>query len=97
MRGKTGIYRFRLFVAGDAPNSEQAIANLDVICRAHLANRHEVEIVDVLRQPGRALEDNIIMTPTLVKLAPGPLQRIVGTLSYTQPVMECIGLHERAA
>lgn len=97
MRAKTGTYRFRLFVAGEAPNSLQAIANLDAICRGHLANRHEVEIVDVLRQPGRALENNVLMTPTLVMLAPGPVRRIVGTLSNTQPVLTCLGLHDRAA
>lgn len=90
-------YRFRLYVAGDAQNSAQAMTNLASLCRTHLANRHEIEIVDVLREPRRALEDNVMMTPTLVMLAPGPVRRIVGTLSNTQPVLECLGLQDRAA
>lgn len=90
-------FKFRLYVAGDAPNSAQAVTNLTAICRAHLANRYEIEIVDVLREPKRALQDKIMMTPTLVRLVPGPVHRIVGTLSQTQPVLQCLGLQDLAA
>ena len=87
------LFRFRLYVAGDAPNSAQAIANLSALCRMHLPDRHQIEIVDVFREPKRALADGIFMTPTLVKLAPSPApRRIVGTLSQTQPVLQALGL-----
>jgi circadian clock protein KaiB len=90
-------FKFRLYVAGEAQNSSQALANLNALCRTHLAGRHEIEIVDVFREPKRALADGIFMTPTLVKLAPSPApQRIVGTLSQTQPVLQALGL-ERIA
>jgi circadian clock protein KaiB len=85
-------FRFRLYVAGDAHNSTQALANLHALCRAHLAKRHHIEIVNVFREPDRALADGIFMTPTLVKLAPAPGQRIVGTLSQTQPLLSALGL-----
>jgi hypothetical protein len=32
------------------------------------------------------------MTPTLVKHAPGPAQRIVGTLSHPEIVLQALGL-----
>ncbi|MEP6885361.1 MAG: circadian clock KaiB family protein [Gammaproteobacteria bacterium] len=85
-------FKFRLYVAADTQNSAQAIANLKALCRAHLAGRHEIEVVDVFRDPQLALSDGIRMTPTLVKLAPGPELRIVGTLSHTQRVLETLGL-----
>jgi circadian clock protein KaiB len=85
-------YRFRLYVAGDAQNSVQAVANLNALCREHLPNRHTIEIVDVFRQPERALTDSIFMTPTLVKLGPLPVQRIIGTLNQTQTVLDALGL-----
>jgi circadian clock protein KaiB len=86
-------YKFRLYVAGDAENSAQAMANLNAICRTQLLGRHDIEIVNVFREPKRALADGIFMTPTLVKLAPSPPpQRIVGTLSQTQPVLQALGL-----
>jgi circadian clock protein KaiB len=91
------VFKFRLYVAGDAQNSAQAIANLTALCRAHLPDRHEIEIVNVIRDPNRALADRILMTPTLVKLAPSPARRIVGTLSQTQPVLKALGLETFAA
>ena len=86
------VYKFRLYVAGDALNSAQALANLSVLCRTYLPDRHEIEVVDVFREPKRALTDGILMTPTLVKLAPPPARRIVGTLSRTQTVLQALGL-----
>jgi circadian clock protein KaiB len=85
-------YRFRLYVAGDAQNSSQAVFNLEAICRTHLADRYGIEVVDVFREPKRALADGILMTPTLVKLAPSPPRKIVGTLSQTEPVLRALGL-----
>lgn len=89
---KRPLFKFRLYVAGDAPNSAQALANLRSLCRAHLPNRHEIELVDVFREPKRTLADGIFMTPTLVKLAPTPVRRIVGTLIQTQTVLQALGM-----
>ena len=91
------MFKFRLFVAGGTQNSAQAVANLNAICRAHLPDRHDIEVVDVLREPKRALADGILMTPTLVRLAPSPVERIIGTLSQTQTVLRALGLEALAA
>lgn len=85
-------FKFRLYIAGDTQNSAQATANLIALCNMHLAERHEIEIVDVFREPKRALADGILMTPTLVKLVPSPARRIVGTLRHWQPVLLALGL-----
>jgi circadian clock protein KaiB len=90
-------FKFRLFVAAGTLNSIQAIANLNALCRSRLAGRHEIEVVDVFREPQRALAEGIRMTPTLLKLAPTPTKRIVGTLSQTQRVLETLGLEPGAA
>jgi circadian clock protein KaiB len=86
------LFKFRLYVATGTLNSTQAMANLNSLCRAHLAGRHEIEVVDVFREPQRALAEEIRMTPTLLKLAPLPARRIVGSLSQTQRVLEALGL-----
>ncbi|MFA7281983.1 MAG: circadian clock KaiB family protein [Sterolibacterium sp.] len=86
------LFKFCLYVADDAPNSVQAIANLAAFCKAHLPDRYEIEIVDVYREPKRALTEGIFMTPTLVVLTPPPVRRIVGTLSHTQTVLLALGL-----
>jgi circadian clock protein KaiB len=89
---RSAIYSFRLYIAGDTVNSTQAVANLSALCRTYLPERHKIEIVDVFREPQRALEERILMTPTLLKLGPSPAGRIIGTLSQTQLVLQALGL-----
>jgi len=91
------IFRFRLFVADGTLNSAQAVANLRAICDRYLPGQHKIELVSVFKEPDRAMEDRIFLTPTLVKLAPGPVERIVGTLSQTSLVLQLLGLEELAA
>jgi circadian clock protein KaiB len=94
---RPAIFKFRLYIAGDTENSVQALANLSVLCETRLPNRFEIDVVDVLREPTRALSDSVFMTPTLVKLAPSPVQRIVGTLSDSGRVLQVLGLRTLAA
>lgn len=79
--------RLRLYVSGNAPNSARAIVNAKALCQAHFPSTHELEIVDILTQPERALRDGIIVSPTLLKTAPAPVARVVGDLSDTARVL----------
>ena len=83
--------RLRLYVAGNAPNSLSAIANAKAICAEHFASKYELEIVDLLEEPERALADRIIVTPTLLKLLPLPAQRLIGTLADRAAVLNALG------
>lgn len=76
-----GTFRFRLYVAGLSPSGGRALENLRAFCDRHLGARPAVEVVDVARNARLALSDGVIVTPTLVRLAPAPLQKIVGDLS----------------
>jgi circadian clock protein KaiB len=89
---RRSTYKFRLYVADDTINSAQATANLHALCKTHLPGRHEIDIVDVFKDPQRAILEGIRMTPTLLRLAPLPIRRIVGTLVDTQRVLETLGL-----
>jgi len=90
------FHRFRLYVAGTATNSTQALGNLTALCESHLAGRHAIEEVDVFLDPRRALADGIFMTPTLVRLEPPPMRTIVGNLSRTPEVLAALGLADGA-
>ena len=85
-------FKFRLYVAGDGPNSAQAIANLNALCLEHLPERHEIEIVDVFREPKRAEDDRVVLTPTLIKLSPAPIRTVVGCLSQLNPALLALDL-----
>jgi circadian clock protein KaiB len=82
-----------LYVAGTAPNSVKAIANLEAICRRHLKDRYKLEIVDVCEHPRRALADGVLVTPSLSKVSPAPAANVIGNLSDTGSVLAALGLH----
>jgi circadian clock protein KaiB len=86
------MFRFRLYVAADSLNSTQAASNLNALCKAHLAGHHEIEVVDVFKEPARAIAEGIRMTPTLLKLTPAPARRIIGTLVDLDRVLQTLGL-----
>jgi circadian clock protein KaiB len=90
-------FKFRLYVADHTPNSALALTNLTALCRVYLPNRYEIEIVDVLRNPERAVADKIFMTPTLVKLGPSPVVHVVGTLSQLRETLKALGLEALSA
>jgi circadian clock protein KaiB len=87
----------RLYVAGGAPNSLQAIANLEAICREHLKDGHRLEIVDVLEDPRRAMAEGVLVTPSLAKLSPLPAANVVGNLSDKAKVLLALGIKRAAA
>jgi circadian clock protein KaiB len=82
----------RLYIAGRAPNSVKAIANLEAICRDHLKDAYKLEIVDVCEHPRRALDDGVLVTPSLAKLSPSPSANVIGNLSDTSSVLAALGL-----
>lgn len=85
-------YKFRLYIAGDAPNSNIAKFNLDDIASNLLEDKCEIEIIDVLKNPERALIDQILVTPTLIRLFPLPEKRIIGNLNEKETVIHTLGL-----
>jgi circadian clock protein KaiB len=92
-RGKsTTVVILRLYIAGGAPNSVQAIANLEAICREYLKGGHRLEVVDVLEHPRRAMAEGVLVTPSLTKLTPLPAVNLVGNLSDTAKVLLALGL-----
>ena len=91
-RGNNKTLRLRLYVAGGAPNSVRAIANLAAICREHLQSAFKLEIVDVLQFPLRALADGVLVTPHLAKLSPSPAAKVVGNLSDRGSVLDALGI-----
>jgi len=75
------VVRLRLYVAGEAPNSLRALANLRAAIAELPEHRVHLELIDVLRDPETGLRDGVLMTPMLVRLAPAPQRRILGNLS----------------
>lgn len=86
--------QLRLYVAGNAPNSQLARQNLRAMLESRAPDSYELEVIDCLVHPARTLEDGIIVTPTLLKVEPKPEARIIGTLGNSTNVRAAIGLDE---
>jgi circadian clock protein KaiB len=87
----TTVVVMRLYVAGTAPNSVKAIANLQAICGRYLQDGYKLEIVDVCEHPRRALADGVLVTPSLAKVSPAPASNVIGNLSDTRSVLAALG------
>lgn len=83
-------FLLKLYVTGKTPRSERAIFNLKEICENELAGNYKLQVIDVLESPQLAEDDRILVTPTLIKLLPPPIRRIIGDLSDKEQVL--IGL-----
>jgi circadian clock protein KaiB len=81
-REVTPDYLFRLFVSGLTPRSQTAIDRLHEYCGRHLKGHHRIEIVDLYQCPERAAQEQIVATPTLLKVSPSPERRLIGDLSH---------------
>jgi circadian clock protein KaiB len=80
-------FQLRLYVAGQTAKSVAAIANLQRICKTHLAGQYSIEVVDLMKSPQLAAGDQIFALPTLVRLLPEPIKKIIGDLSNEDRVL----------
>ena len=91
-KAKRVHYLLRLFMAGNGPNSKKALANLRSICQEHLNSRCTIETVDVVKDFQAAVRDNILVTPTLILVAPLPRVMVLGNLSDLPKVLAALRL-----
>ena len=84
--------RLRLYVAGSTPRSLRAVENLQDLCGQLQVDDVQVEIVDLLEDPNRARQDDIVAIPTLVRREPAPPRRVIGDLSDTERVVTMLEL-----
>lgn len=87
-----GKYILRLFVTGTTVRSQHAIANMRRICDEFLADRYDLEVIDIYQEPEKTRDLQIVATPTLVKVLPEPLRKIIGDLSDKEKVLAGLNL-----
>ena len=80
-------FLLKLYVTGQTPKSERAIANIQRICEEELKEQYELVVIDILERPQLAEDEKILATPTLTKELPPPLRRVIGDMSDTDKVL----------
>ena len=94
--GATDRHLLRLYVTGATAGSMRAIQRVRKLCEEHLAGRYDLEVIDIYQLPALAKDDQIIATPTLVKVLPAPLRRLIGDLSNVEKVLFGMDLQEQS-
>jgi circadian clock protein KaiB len=90
-------YVLRLFITGTTSRSSRAIANLRRVCEERLHGEYDLEVVDIYQHPAAAQDHQILAAPTLVKMLPLPLRRIIGDLANEERVLAGLGLSPKEA
>ena len=87
------MYTFRLYVTGHTEMTVTTIKQVQQMLRDTLDVREdeqELEIINILETPQRAIEDKVFATPTLIKVSPPPPRRIIGDLRDCHEIISSI-------
>lgn len=82
----------RLFVSGATPRSVRAIANLRGLLERELPESYDLQVIDIYQDPQAARDHQVVAAPTLVRLTPEPVRRIIGDLSDAVRLRNGLGL-----
>lgn len=84
-------YVLRLYVGRRTAEMDRSIANLRRRCERELSEGCDLAVIDVQQQPELAHREQVLVTPTLVKVEPLPSARWVGGLSEIQQFLPGLG------
>ena len=87
-------YVFRLFVAGHNAATESILQTLHQLLEQSLCQPYTLKVIDVAKHPELAEQAQVSATPTLVKVWPQPVRRIVGSLTNAEQVLRLLGTGE---
>jgi len=92
MQAVAGNWEFDLFINGQSRRSVFAQENLRTFCREYLDGKCHIRIINMAEHPEQAAKNKICVCPTLIVRRPLPEKTLVGDLSNTSRVLECLNL-----
>ena len=84
-------WQLRLYIAGWTPASVAALRTVKALEAEYFPPGSTVEVIDLVERPEAGVEDNVLAIPTLVKMRPHPMRRIVGNLSDVPKALKILG------
>lgn len=93
MKTSHNVYVLELYVSGDTFVSQRAIESVKALCEDTLKGECKLTIVDLQKDPEKAVSENIVVVPTLIRKSPGPKRQIIGDLQNTERVIRGLEVH----
>lgn len=87
---KSEGYNLRLFISSQNGSAEKTLSNLHQLLEERLTNPYTLKVIDVAKNPEQAIIHRVITTPTLIRVSPEPVKRIVGQLDDISRVLQII-------
>jgi circadian clock protein KaiB len=87
-------YVLRLFVSGHSTATEHTLQTLHQLLETSLHHPYTLKVIDILKHPEQAETDQVSATPTLVRVWPRPVRRIVGELDNVSRLLQALAVPE---
>ena len=87
---QTEGYILRLFISSNNPHTAETLSNIHQLLEEKLTNPYTLKVIDIAKHPEQAANHQVIITPTLVRISPKPVKRIVGQLDDIQRLLSIV-------
>lgn len=87
-------YVLRLFVSGHSAATESTLQSLHHLLEGSLRHPYTLKVIDIFKHPDQAEANQILATPTLLRVWPQPVRRIVGNLNNAEQVLRVLAAPE---
>ncbi len=85
-------YVLRLFVSGHTMVTERTMQRVHNLLEQLLHQPYTLKVIDVAQHPEEAEANQVTATPTLVRVHPSPVRRIVGNLDHLDQLLGVLRL-----
>ena len=86
------MYKLKLYIVGETRTSTKLLDYLKDIFEKDLEEPYTLEVIDVLDHPEKAIDDEIFATPTLAKVHPEQVRKVIGDLNDREMLLDKLGL-----
>lgn len=83
-------YVLRLFVSSNNPTTEKTLQSIHQLLEQGLGYPYTLKVIDISKHPEQAESNQVSATPTLVRVLPQPVRRIVGELDNIYRVLQIL-------
>ncbi len=83
-------YVLLLFVASNNINTQQTLDSIHSILEKGLSCPYNLKIIDITKNPEQAEKNQVLATPTLLRIWPKPIKRILGELTDLERIIKIL-------
>lgn len=84
------MIKLRIYITGKDPKTKKDVEHIKHILEERVSGQYSLEVLDVLENSRQALEDNIFVTPTILRSSPLPQKKIIGDIRVTGRMLQLL-------